>query len=72
VLVRYDNAVFPGEVSGIGDQEIQVSVMIPSGSYYKWPVVKDCIYYKMSDVVQKLSPPILKSARGTFEFAETW
>lgn len=72
VLVRYDGSLFPGEVKGIGEQEINVSVMVPSGSHFKWPAIEDSIFYQMTDVIKKLSPPVLKSARGTFEFLEVW
>jgi len=73
VVVRYDGSLFPGEVKAIGDQEVQVAVMIPAGSHYKWPQGGDCIFYKLTDVVRrKLSPPIVKSARGTFDFTEKW
>jgi len=72
VLVKYDSVVFPGEVKVIGDNELKVSVMVPSGAHFKWPAVEDSIYYPMQNVIRKLQPPILKSARGTFEFFEKW
>ena len=37
VLIKYDNFIFPEEAKKLGDQEFKVSVMIPSGSSYKWP-----------------------------------
>ena len=71
VLVKYDEKSFSGEVKAVGEQEVQVSVMVPSGATrFKWPAVKDAIFYKMEDVLMKLQPPILKSARGSFQFAE--
>ena len=72
VLVSYDGSLFPGEVRGISGKEVKVAVMISSGSHYKWPSVEDCIPYPLEDVVMKLSPPVVKSARGTFAFAEKW
>ena len=72
VLVRYDGSLFPGEVKAIGDREVKVAVMISSGGHYKWPPVEDCIFYCLEDVVMKLGPPIVKSARGTFDFVEKW
>ena len=72
VLVNYDGSLFPGEVKSAGDQEVQVKVMVASGSYYKWPKVEDCIFYRMTDVFRKLSPPIVKSGRDTYGFIEKW
>ena len=73
VLVKYDGSCFPGEVKAVVKEEVQVSVMIPSGSiFYKWPTPEDSIFYQMDNVVRKLKPPILKSARGTYEFLEKW
>ena len=66
VLVHYDGKMFPGEVREIACQELKVSVMIPSGSHhYRWPDTGDVIFYDSENVIMKLSPPILKSARGT-------
>ena len=72
VLVRYDESTFPGEVKVVGHGEVKVNVMVPSGSLFKWPAVEDSIFYRMEDVIKKLNPPTLKSARGTFEFQEKW
>lgn len=72
VLVRYDRSTFPGEVKVVGHDEVKVNVMVPSGSLFKWPAVEDFIFYRMEDVIRKLNPPTVKSARGTFEFQEKW
>jgi len=66
VLVKYDEMVFPGEVKELGIHEIKVSVMVPSGPNFKWPATEDAIFYRMGDVIQKLQPPIVKSARRNF------
>ena len=72
VLVQYGNEKYPGEVKELGDKEIRVSVMMKSGSYFKWPVAEDKIFYKFENVIKKLQPPILKSSRNTFEFYDKW
>ena len=72
VLVRYDHLTFPGEVKVVGHEEVKVSVMVPSGSLFKWPAVEDCIFYRIENVIRKLNPPTVKSARGAFEFKEKW
>jgi hypothetical protein len=68
VLVRYYQLTFLGEVKNVGLEEVKVSVMVPSGSMFKWPAVEDTIYYRIVDVIKKLTPPIVKSSRGTFQF----
>lgn len=73
VLVRYDNSTYPGEVKVLKNQEVEVSVMVPSGSGFKWPKPADCIPYRMENVIRKLQPPtphFTKSSRGTFVFAD--
>lgn len=70
VMVKYDGCLFPGEIKMINQGEAQVSVMVPSGSYFKWPSVVDSIFYSFDNIVKKLNPPELKSARGTFEFPD--
>jgi hypothetical protein len=70
VVVKYDDCLFPGEIKSVNQGEAQVSVMIPSGSYFKWPSVMDSIFYSFANIVKKLNPPVLKSARGTFEFPD--
>lgn len=72
VLVNYDDVLYPGEVREVGDQEVKVSDIIKSGKYYKWPNSEDCIFYAVQDVIMKLQPPTVKSARGTFEFKDKW
>ena len=53
--------------------EVKVSVMVPSGTcYYKWPANEDAIFYDMKNVIRQLKPPIVKSARGVYEFEEKW
>lgn len=47
VLVKYNDYLFPGNAFPLlGDGEIKVSVMIPSGSHFKWPATEDAIFYK--------------------------
>jgi len=72
-MVKYDNSTFPGEVKSIKNQEVEVSVMVPSGSGFKWPVKVNCIFYKMENVIKKLQAPaphFTTSSRGTFVFAD--
>src|ERR1043165_8063836 len=68
VLVCYDQLTFLGEVKEVGLKDVKV--MVPSGSMFNWPAVEDTIYYRIVDVIKKLTPPIVKSSRGTFQFNE--
>ena len=71
-MAKYDDGLYPGEVRELGDREVKVSVMVKSGKLYKWPTSEVCIFYPIRNIIMKLQPPTLKSARGTFEFREKW
>jgi len=65
--------MFPGEVQLVVLPDVQEKVMIPSGAnFYKWPTDDDAIFYSLDQIVMKLSPPTIKSARGAYEFQEKW
>ena len=44
-VVNYEGARFPGEIVGIQNEEVHVSVMYKAGRYFKWPEKVDSIYY---------------------------
>ena len=48
-----------------------MSAMVKSGKYYKWPTSEDCIFHPVNNVIMKLQPSTVKSARGTSEFTVT-
>jgi len=71
VLVKYDEKIYPGEVTGFGfGGSVQVSVMTPAfpGQKWKWPVNKDEILYEKSNVLKKITPPVPVGSRGQFSF----
>ena len=72
VLATYDGdgQSYPGEVTYTDSKQLQVNVMQKSGSYFKWPRIKDNIFYRCENVVQKLSAPVLAGNRGQFTFKE--
>jgi hypothetical protein len=72
VLVQYDQSIYPGEVKTIRDTDIQVSVMVRSGTSFKWPKHEDAIYYSFDKVIRKIERPILKSSRGLYTFIDKW
>ncbi len=70
VLVNYDGEEYPGEVTAISDQDIQVNVMHKSGGAWKWPKEADKIYYAANDVAKYINPPKAAGSRGQFVFEE--
>jgi hypothetical protein len=72
VMVMYDGdgQSYPGEVTYVDEKHLQVNVMQKSGRHYKWPLVKDNIFYNYENVVQRLSPPVVAGNRGQFSFPE--
>ena len=48
--------------------EYEVSVMHPSGGYFKWPTKVDCIHYPADNIIGKISAPIPIGSRGQFMF----
>ena len=59
VVVKYDGVKFPGEVTEINDDDVEVSVMHKSGKNWKWPSPVDKILYRKQDVADIISPPKL-------------
>ena len=57
--------------SVIGD-EYEVSVMMKSGKYYRWPDKPDQLYYKKEDVVRIIQPPepVGSKTRSQYCFAD--
>nr|XP_042895012.1 uncharacterized protein LOC122268771 [Parasteatoda tepidariorum] len=68
VLVTYDAEKYPGEVKTVKTEEIEVSCMIRSGKYWKWPRNPDIAHYTFGNVIGKLDPPIPATSRGQFYF----
>lgn len=67
-LVKYDEEIYPGEVTEKTSSEVKVNVMVKSGKYWKWPNSKDEVYYTMDKVIKKLSRPEVVNSRGHFKF----
>lgn len=58
VIVSYDGAHYPGEVTDKRGKDIEVNVMVPaSNNKWKWPAIPDKIFYKPENIVQKIAPP---------------
>ncbi|KAG8177823.1 hypothetical protein JTE90_021155 [Oedothorax gibbosus] len=65
--VTYDK-LYPGEIKAKAEGEYLVSVMVPAGSYWKWPSKKDEILYPEECIIKRLDPPTVVNARGHFQF----
>jgi hypothetical protein len=73
VLISYDSKVYPGEVTVIGKDDVQVSVMHRTfNQNWKWPDKSDKIFYKMSDILRKIAPPVPVGNRGQYKFEENF
>lgn len=69
-FVLYDGIKYAGEVITVNQTEVEVTVMIPTGKYWKWPEKVDKIFYPKNSIIEKLSPPIVVNSRGPqFSFA---
>ena len=71
-VVNYEGARFPGEIVGIQNEEVQVSVMHKAGRYFslngqkRWTVYIIC--HKI--LKKRIQPPVVVGHRGQFSFIE--
>ena len=71
VVVKYDEARYSGEVASVDeDSQYEVSVMHPSGNYWKWPKTENKMYYLYDSIVWLINPPKAAGHRGQFIFDE--
>ena len=70
VLVNYDGADFPGEITNIVGFDYEVNVMHKYGAFWKWPLTEDRIFYDRKNVVKKLEPLEVAGTRGQFTFTQ--
>ena len=68
VLVNYDGADFPGEITNIVGFDYEVNVMHKCGAFWKWPLTEDRLSYDRKNVVKKLEPPEVAGRCGKFTF----
>jgi hypothetical protein len=66
----YNGCVYPGEVLETVDEDnIRINAMEKAGPQtWKWPRQKDAIFYKLTDIQNVLTLPVLQSSRGHFSF----
>lgn len=70
VLVTYEGDHYPGEVKSVKKNGFQVSCMVKTGQYWKWPSKPDLLLYPPSDIIQLISEPKKISRRGLFSVQE--
>ena len=71
VVVVYDNKHYPGEVTDIGKNQLEVSVMhSKTGRAWSWPEREDKIVYAMKDIIKKVRPPVPTDRRSHFRFED--
>lgn len=68
VEVEYDGIRFAGTITEIAGEEYKVNVMVREGKFWKWPEVKDEIFYTKEHVLRVINPPTVVNARGHFKF----
>ena len=70
VEVEYDGDTFAGIITeiGIAGEDYKVNVMVRDGKFWKWPEVKDEIFYAKKRVLRVINPPTVVNARGHFKF----
>jgi len=70
VVVTYGNEKFPGQVTKCSSNEVQVSCMIKSGRFFRWPERKDEIWYRLTDVKTLTETVIPVTGRGDYQIDE--
>ena len=68
VLVNYNGADFPGEITNIVGPYYEVNVMHMCVAFWKWPLTEDRIFYDRKNVVKKLEPTEVVGTCGQFTF----
>ena len=69
VIVKYDEKKYPGEITKVNDDAIEVSVMHSKfGQRWAWPNREDKIFYLKKDIVKKIKVPVPSDRRGFFRF----
>lgn len=72
VVVKYDERLYPGQVTDIHNEHYKVRCMIKSAAYWKWPDKHDEVWYARCDIFKKIPYDCIVpvSSRGTFHINE--
>lgn len=67
VVVSYQDDFYPGMIENLNDNGATVSAMVKtSKGNWKWPEIKDELYYYWEDIVGSINPPQKINRRGMF------
>lgn len=69
VIVNYLKTMYPGIIKSVDVDGAIVNSMEKTKAFYKWPIKEDTMFYKWSDILMKIKPPVLVR-RGYFKVEE--
>ena len=69
VIFEYQGELFPGKVTGVQKDGRQIQAMAKSGVNWKWPKVKDDMFYRLENIKQRIGPPV-EGKRGAYVIPE--
>lgn len=67
VVVQYEENYFPGKITSVHSSQLKVNVMVKNGKQWKWPEIKDEIFYQRNEIVMNIDPPIKRGKRNLFD-----
>jgi len=62
-VVEYDETLFPGEIRSLQRDDYEVSLVVKAAKYWKWPHLKDKIFFQKQNVQKKLNASEVVSSR---------
>lgn len=68
VVVQYEGNTYPGLVEDVRNSEYLVNTLHRCGGAWRWPTVKDAIWYQ--SLIRKLKAPTPANSRGMFAFED--
>jgi DDE superfamily endonuclease/helix-turn-helix, Psq domain len=70
VVVQYEKNYYPGVIEDLDEEGAYVSAMTKSLKNWKWPIIKDLIFYKWDKIIGSINPPKMLNKRGFFTVEE--
>lgn len=70
VIVSYFEDYYPAQVTNKNTEKVLANAMAKAGRWWKWPNIKDEIWYDNHEVVKKITPPMEINKRGFFAAKE--
>lgn len=66
VIFSCENIMYPGQITKVKNDGTIINAMTKSLKFWKWPPIKDEIFYPWNDVFEGIDPPKQVSKRGLF------